>query len=78
MRQLIVEDTINTWPVLVGGLVLAAFCSLIIIAIMRWVAGPIVWLSIIGVLTLLGTGKLIYETSYQPHFEVYVLLWQLL
>lgn len=67
MGQMIFEDTINTWPVLVIGLMLAAFCSLIIIAIMRWVAGPIVWLSIIGVLTLLGTG----EFSFLSPFEVY-------
>lgn len=57
MGQLIVEDTINTWPVLAIGLVTAAVCSLIVIAIMRWVAGPIVWLSIIGVITLLSVGK---------------------
>jgi len=55
--QLIVEDTVNTWPVLVVGLAIAAFCSLIIIAIMRWVAGPIVWLSIVGVIALLGAGE---------------------
>ncbi|CAG9809296.1 unnamed protein product [Chironomus riparius] len=64
MRQLIVQDTINTWPVLVGGLVISAFCSLIIIAIMRWVAGPIVWLSITGVLTLLGTGLFFSYRQY--------------
>lgn len=57
MGQLIVEDTINTWPVLAVGFVAAAFCSLIIIAIMRWVAGPIVWLSIVGVLVLLSAGE---------------------
>ena len=57
MGQLIVEDTINVWPLLAAGLVLAALCSLIIIAIMRWVAGPVVWLSIIGVILLLGAGE---------------------
>lgn len=57
MGQLIVEDTINTWPVLACGFIIAAFCSLIIIAIMRWVAGPIVWLSIVGVIVLLGVGE---------------------
>lgn len=59
MGQFIVEDTVNTWPALASGLVAAAICSLITIAIMRWVAGPIVWISIIGVLTLLGAGELI-------------------
>lgn len=57
MGQLIVEDTINTWPVLAAGLLIAALASLIIIAIMRWVAGPIVWLSIVGVIALLGAGE---------------------
>lgn len=58
MGQLIVEDTIKTWPVLAGGLAIAALCSLIIIAIMRWVAGPVVWLSIVGVIALLSAGEL--------------------
>jgi solute carrier family 44 (choline transporter-like protein), member 2/4/5 len=57
MGQLIVEDTINTWPVLAVGFAAAALCSLIIIAIMRWVAGPIVWLSIVGVIALLSVGE---------------------
>ncbi|XP_070505123.1 choline transporter-like 2 [Chironomus tepperi] len=64
--QLILEDTINTWPVFVMGLMLAAICSLIIISIMRWVAGPVVWLSIIGVLTLLGAG--LFYSFYQYDF----------
>lgn len=57
MGQLIVEDTINTWPVLAAGFVIAAVCSLVIIAVMRWLAGPIVWLSIVGVIVLLGAGE---------------------
>lgn len=57
MGQLIVEDTINTWPVLAAGFAFAALFSLVVIAIMRWVAGPIVWLSIIGVLGLLSVGE---------------------
>lgn len=57
MGQLIVEDTINTWPVLAAGLAIAALASLIIIAIMRWVAAPIVWLSIVGVIALLSVGE---------------------
>jgi solute carrier family 44 (choline transporter-like protein), member 2/4/5 len=47
------------WPLIAAGLGFAALCSLIIIAIMRWVAGPVVWLSIIGVLALLGAGELL-------------------
>ena len=76
MGQLIVEDTINIWPVLAAGLVIAAFCSLIIIAIMRWVAGPVVWLSIVGVIALLGTGEYFsLLLSLSPTFDC-TLLWQ--
>lgn len=57
MGQLIVEDTRNIWPVLAIALVIAAFVSLIFIAIMRWLAAPIIWLSIVGVIALLSVGE---------------------
>lgn len=57
MGQLIVEDTRNVWPVLVVALVIAAVVSLIFIAIMRWLAAPIIWLSIVGVIALLSVGE---------------------
>lgn len=44
------------WEILID-LLLAMFCCLIIIAVMRWVATPLVWLSILGVLVSLGAGK---------------------
>lgn len=57
MGQLIVEDTRNIWPVLAVALVMAALVSLIFIAIMRWLAAPIIWLSIVGVIALLSIGE---------------------
>lgn len=57
MGQLIVEDTRNIWPVLAVALVMAALVSLIFIAIMRWLAAPIIWLSIVGVIALLSVGE---------------------
>lgn len=45
------------WEIL-ADLFLAMFFCLIIIAIMRWVAKPLVWLSILGVIASLGAGKL--------------------
>lgn len=57
MGQLIVEDTRNIWPVLAVALVIAALVSLIFIAIMRWLAAPIIWLSIVGVIALLSGGE---------------------
>ena len=57
MGQLIVEDTRNIWPVLAVALVIAALVSLFFIAIMRWLAAPIIWLSIVGVIALLSVGE---------------------
>lgn len=55
--QRIVEDVmIIKWHI-VTDLLLAMFFCLIIIAVMRWVAKPLVWLSILGVLVALGVGK---------------------
>lgn len=54
---MIVEDVMETyWHILVG-LILAMIACLILIAIMRWMATPLVWLSIIGVITMLGFGE---------------------
>lgn len=39
------------------GLLFAMIACLILIAIMRWIARPLVWLSILGVLSMLGFGK---------------------
>lgn len=44
------------WEISVN-LLFAMFSCLIVIAVMRWVARPLVWLSILGVLTMLGFGK---------------------
>lgn len=57
MGQMIVEDVIETWWYILIGLVLAMISCLILIAIMRWVAKPLIWLSILGVIGMLGFGK---------------------
>ncbi|XP_065829328.1 choline transporter-like protein 4 [Oscarella lobularis] len=44
------------WPWLIGGLVIILLFSAILIVIMRWIAGFIVWLSIFAVLGLLSFG----------------------
>lgn len=44
------------WDIILDLLV-AMFSCLIVIAVMRWVATPLVWLSILGVITMLGFGK---------------------
>jgi len=54
--QMVVEDIIETWPTMVASLALAAVMCLIFIAMMRWIAGPFIWISIFGVVGLLGGG----------------------
>lgn len=51
----------ETWQHISMGLLFAMIACLILIAIMRWIARPLVWLSILGVLSMLGFGKNIYH-----------------
>lgn len=57
MGQMIVEDVMETWYYIFVGLLLAMILCLLIIAVMRWMATPLVWLSIIGVIGMLGFGE---------------------
>lgn len=52
------NDLMQTKWDIFGGLLVAMFSCLIVIAAMRWVATPIVWLSILGMITMLGYGEL--------------------
>lgn len=57
MGQMIVEDVIASWTHILTGLLISMFSCLVIIAVLRWLATPLVWLSISGVITLLGFGN---------------------
>lgn len=59
MAQMIIEDVIDSWKVILVGFLISMVVSLIFIAMMRWVAAPMVWLSILGVLGLLSYGELL-------------------
>lgn len=48
---------IATWYHILIGLLLAIISCMILIAVMRWIAKPFIWLSILGVLSTLGFGK---------------------
>ncbi|XP_037044636.1 choline transporter-like 2 isoform X2 [Bradysia coprophila] len=62
--QKIVEDIISSkWHILVA-LIIAMVCSLILIAMMRWLAAPLLWLSIIGVLVMLGFATFYSVTKF--------------
>lgn len=55
---MIIEDVIDSWKYILVGFVISMVVSLIFIAMMRWIAAPMVWLSILGVMALLSYGKL--------------------
>lgn len=69
MGQRIVEDVIQTrWEIIID-LLLAMFCCLIVIAVMRWVAKPLVWLSILGAIGMLGFGMSKYQALKSSIFK---------
>jgi len=53
----VVKDLHNSWPYIVGGLAIAMVVSLIYILLMRWFAGIMVWLSLLGTIALLSYCK---------------------
>lgn len=55
----------NSWPVMTIGIVLSVLACLIFIAVMRWIASPIIWLSITGIFASLSYGK----SFIQSHFK---------
>ncbi|KDR18085.1 CTL-like protein 2, partial [Zootermopsis nevadensis] len=54
LGQKIVQDLSDSWPFIIGGLVLAMLLCLVYIVLMRWFAGVMVWLSLVGVIALLS------------------------
>ncbi|XP_018804709.1 PREDICTED: CTL-like protein 2 isoform X1 [Bactrocera latifrons] len=62
----IVEDIMNSWLIVLMALMCTLVASLILIALMRWFAAPILWLSVLGVLIGLGLG--IYYSVKQYRF----------
>lgn len=54
--QQVVEDISNSRFSIFLGLLAAMVASLIFIVLMRWIAAPILWFSILGALTALGVG----------------------
>lgn len=57
MGQMMVEDIIEArWEIAVA-LIIAMIVCLIYIFILRWLAAPMVWLSILGLVILLGLSE---------------------
>ncbi|XP_071802691.1 choline transporter-like protein 2 [Asterias amurensis] len=54
--EILFEDVINSWYLIVGGLGIGMLLSLLFIIVMRWLAGIITWLTLLGLHVLLGLG----------------------
>ncbi|KAF5300796.1 hypothetical protein FQR65_LT09099 [Abscondita terminalis] len=67
LGQEIVEDIMNTWKHILVALVLALLVCIIYIVLMRWIAGVMVWISILGVLAVLSFGVYYCVTQYQHY-----------
>ncbi|XP_038045351.1 choline transporter-like protein 2 isoform X2 [Patiria miniata] len=54
--EVLFEDVVASWYLIVGGLGIAMLLSLLFIILMRWLAGIIIWLTLLGLHVLLGLG----------------------
>ncbi|XP_055716939.1 choline transporter-like 2 isoform X2 [Phlebotomus papatasi] len=52
--QMVVEDVIDSWWQILVALGLTMIVSLLFIVIMRWIAAPVIWFTILGVIGILG------------------------
>ncbi|XP_075226187.1 choline transporter-like 2 [Lycorma delicatula] len=61
----VVEDLMNTWQYIVIGLVIAVIVSLLYITMLRWLAGLMIWISLLAITILLGFAVYICFIKYQ-------------
>ncbi|XP_039450769.1 choline transporter-like 2 isoform X2 [Culex pipiens pallens] len=62
--QMVVEDILETWRLVIVILVLSLVASLLFITMLRWIAKPMVWISILGVIAALSYGVYYSYTRY--------------
>ncbi|KAF5306741.1 hypothetical protein FQA39_LY01499 [Lamprigera yunnana] len=65
----VVNDIVNSWKEMLVGLVLAVVVCIIFILLMRWIAGFMVWLSILGVLAVLSFCMYICIKNYKYYLN---------
>ncbi|XP_050091219.1 choline transporter-like 2 isoform X1 [Anopheles aquasalis] len=63
--QMVVEDVLESWRMILVFLACSMIASLILITMLRWIAKPLVWVSIIGVITALSYGVYYSYTEYR-------------
>lgn len=65
----VVEDILNSGYVLLTVILLTMLASLIFISLMRWLASPILWTSIFGVIIGLGVGVYYSVLQYKIYHD---------
>ncbi|KAJ8977657.1 hypothetical protein NQ317_002459 [Molorchus minor] len=69
--QNVVEDIVySRWNIL-AGVGIALVCCIIYILMLRWIAGPIVWLSIVGVVVAMSFGVYFTTIKYIEFRDAY-------
>ncbi|XP_021707990.1 CTL-like protein 2 isoform X1 [Aedes aegypti] len=63
--QMVAEDILQSWRMVIVFLVVSLFASLIFITMLRWIAKPMVWFSILGVIVALCYGVYYSYEQYQ-------------
>uniref|UniRef100_A0A182NQ24 Choline transporter-like protein n=1 Tax=Anopheles dirus TaxID=7168 RepID=A0A182NQ24_9DIPT len=63
--QMIVEDVLESWRMILVFVGCSVLASLIFITMLRWVAKPLVWISIVGVIAALSYGVYYSFREYQ-------------
>uniref|UniRef100_A0A182W864 Choline transporter-like protein n=1 Tax=Anopheles minimus TaxID=112268 RepID=A0A182W864_9DIPT len=63
--QMVVEDILVSWRMILVFVACSVLASLLLITVLRWIAKPMVWISIIGVIAALGYGVYYSFREYQ-------------
>ncbi|XP_053658019.1 choline transporter-like 2 [Anopheles marshallii] len=63
--QMIVEDILESWRMILVFVACSVLASLVLITMLRWIAKPMVWISIIGVIAALSYGVYYSFREYQ-------------
>lgn len=69
---MVTQDLEQSWWKILLGLLGAMILCLIYIVLMRYIAGIMVWISIVGVIVLLSVGEILFHVlKYERKFKKY-------
>ncbi|KAL3276791.1 hypothetical protein HHI36_012155 [Cryptolaemus montrouzieri] len=67
--QNVVDDLMESWKKIAVGLLVSLFVTLVYIMMLRWTAGVMVWVSIIGVIVALSLGTYCSAVKYRDALQ---------